>query len=282
MCRFVVYQGDAIPMAKILLGTENSLVKQSKHAKKRRKPGNGDGFGIGWYPFPPDSEPGVFVGLEPAWASRNLLHLTRTVQASHFFAHVRDATPGMPIGQSNCHPFYQGRLLWMHNGKINGFAQIKRALIGKLSDSAFNSLLGNTDSEWLFALFQTVLAGFPDQSLPSLVIALEKTIDLLLEMLVGINEPSYLNIALSNGDGFITTRYTTDKEIQPASLFYATGQMLNGEEDDFRLRATKEALSSVVVASEPLTRFKQDWIKVERNQMLVVDHDNTITHRAIK
>ena len=276
MCRFVAYQGSPVLLSEILLDTENSLIHQSKHAKKRRKPVNGDGFGIGWYPLTDDPEPGVLVGLEPAWASRNLKNLCRKLSAAQFFAHIRDASEGMPISQSNCHPFYDGNLLWMHNGKVNGFQHVKRRIIAQLSDDVLNSVEGNTDSEYLFALFQSLLLQQDDRSLVSLATALLKTITTVRDMVREEEKPSYLNLVVSNGQGLIATRYAS-QQIQPASLFYAHGQLRLSDEDDFRIKSTSKIVDTVAVASEPLTRFKQDWIKVERNQMLVVDADHKVS-----
>ena len=277
MCRFVIYQGLPVLLSDILLDTENSLIQQSKHAKKRRKPVNGDGFGIGWYPLSDDPEPGVFVGLEPAWASRNLQQLCRKVSSSLFFAHIRDATEGMPISQSNCHPFYNNQLLWMHNGKINGFEKVKRNIIDQISDESLNNIQGNTDSEHLFALFQTFLNEQTNPDLAGLTAALQQTTTTIRDMVASHDKPSYLNLAVSNSEGCIATRYSSKRDVQPASLYYTQGLVLLNDEDDFRIKPKTGNQDAIIVASEPLTRFKQDWLKVERNQMLVVTPDNIVS-----
>ncbi len=41
------------------------------------------------------------------------------------FAHVRAAYPGMPVSEQNCHPFSYSRYMWMHNGVVAGFAQVR-------------------------------------------------------------------------------------------------------------------------------------------------------------
>lgn len=276
MCRFVVYQGRPVILADVLLNTENSLIHQSKNAKKRRKPVNGDGFGIGWYPIGEDPEPGVFVGVEPAWASCNLKQLCQKVPSKLFFAHIRDATEGMPIGQSNCHPFYRNKLLWMHNGKINGFDQVKRTIINHVSDKALNTIQGNTDSEYAFAVFQTFLEDEQDHSLDAMVSSLSQTIAFIAALVSDMPQPSYLNFAVSNGECSIATRYCNKPDVQAASLFYAQGELILSTEDEFRIKAGKGPAESIIIASEPLTRFKSDWIKLERNQMVVVDSKKRI------
>ena len=44
------------------------------------------------------------------------------------FAHIRAST-GTPVQQTNCHPFRYGRWLWMHNGSIAQFHDVKRELM---------------------------------------------------------------------------------------------------------------------------------------------------------
>ena len=41
----------------------------------------------------------------------------------------------------------------MHNGNVNDFTKIRRALLERLRDCLFEWLSGTTDSELLFALF---------------------------------------------------------------------------------------------------------------------------------
>jgi glutamine amidotransferase len=50
------------------------------------------------------------------------------VQSTTILAHVRAASPGLPVLEVNCHPFRMGRLTFMHNGGIAGFGRIKRAI----------------------------------------------------------------------------------------------------------------------------------------------------------
>ena len=42
-------------------------------------------------------------------------------------AHVRAAT-GTAITRHNCHPFRHGKHLFMHNGQIGGYGQVRRLL----------------------------------------------------------------------------------------------------------------------------------------------------------
>ena len=149
MCRFVAYLGQPIYLEDLVARPRHSLVQQSLHAERAHTVTNGDGFGIGWYGERP--EPAVYREVMPAWSDENLLALTATVRSPLFFAHVRAATGG-GIARSNCHPFRSGSHLFMHNGQIGGYPQVRRALESLLPDGLYAQRRGATDSELLFLL----------------------------------------------------------------------------------------------------------------------------------
>ena len=84
----------------------------------------------------------------------NLRDLSSHVESPLFLAHIR-ATTGTPVQQTNCHPFRQGRWLFVHNGVINGFQAIRRELMFAVEPSLFDGVQGTTDSEALFYLALT-------------------------------------------------------------------------------------------------------------------------------
>ena len=70
------------------------------------------------------------------------------------FAHVRAST-GTPVQRSNCHPFRYGRWLWMHNGSVASYPDLKRDLMMAVDPSLYADIEGSTDSETLFFLALT-------------------------------------------------------------------------------------------------------------------------------
>ena len=54
--------------------------------------------------------------------------------------------------QTNCHPFRHGRWLWMHNGSIAQFNDVKRELMLAVDPSLYADVEGSTDSEAFFFL----------------------------------------------------------------------------------------------------------------------------------
>ncbi len=271
MCRFFAYFGVDSLMYDAMYNSENSLVSQSKSAQKRRCPTNGDGFGIGWYPAHDDPEPGNFVATTPAWSCRNLKNLCRKILTPVFFAHVRDASHGMPVSSTNCHPFQYGHFLWMHNGYIENFERIKRQLIALLSDQAFYQIQGNTDSEFAFALFLDEIKFNNDASQNEIELALVETIRkiMTLQKNAGLTSISFMNFIVTNGQSMVSTRFTSDKIHQPPSLFYTNKKMSLDSKGCLDLQ-TAQGVESVIIASEPITSVKESWQKIDRNQLISV------------
>lgn len=153
MCRFIVYHGPAITMASLVTEPEHAMLQLAMKAFCCATPVNADGFGISWY-HPEIPVPGVFKDITPAWNNPNLTHIARAIKSHCFFAHVRAASMG-GVTYPNCHPFIFKNISFMHNGTVPYFKQIKRALISRVSERAFQLIQGTTDSEAMFALFVT-------------------------------------------------------------------------------------------------------------------------------
>ena len=147
MCRFVLYLGPSLPLADLLTRPEHSLIHQSFHSHERVEPLNGDGFGVAWFCPNHGQEPAVFRSVTPAWNNRNLVELARVTESECILAHVRAASPGLPVIETNCHPFSAGPYAFMHNGVVAGFQEMRRKLLARLSDDAFSAIRGSTDSE---------------------------------------------------------------------------------------------------------------------------------------
>ena len=153
MCRWLAYSGSPILIENLLYKPQHSLIDQSLHSQLGAETTNGDGFGIGWYGA--GETPGLFHSVEPAWNDRNLRELAAHVESPLVFAHIR-ASSGSPVQQTNCHPFRHGRWLWMHNGVIRDFHEVKRDLVLAVDPSLYGEIEGSTDSEVFFYLALTL------------------------------------------------------------------------------------------------------------------------------
>lgn len=261
MCRFLAYSGQSTFMNSLVFEASNSLVQQSKKAKMRVNPLNGDGFGVGWYPAHGDPVPGTFVSIEPAWSNRNLSQIAAKIPTHHFFAHVRDASVGMPVSQSNCHPFQYGSFLWMHNGRLDQFSKFRRLILNDLSDQAFDFIKGNTDSECAFAVFLDEINFNLNASLEQLKQAMRATIKKInhYRKVVNADTNAFINFAVTNGKESVFTRYSSVSEVRPASLFYYQHD------------------GDTIVSSEPLTESSEHWTKVERSTLLFIKNNKVTT-----
>lgn len=226
MCRLAAYIGAPLFLEELIAKPRHSLLHQALHAEEAKVVTNGDGFGLGWYGE--RQEPGVYRDATPAWGDDNLLALSQTLRSGLFFAHVRAATSG-DNSRANCHPFRQGRHLFMHNGQIGGYGQLRRTLEGWLPDELYAERRGATDSELIFLL---ALARARDGlALDAAVLAvLDDTVRLMAER--GVRQPLRFAAVLADGERFWAFRLSTDDK--PPSLY------LRG------------CCSGTIVASEPL------------------------------
>ena len=233
MCRFIAYHGDPIFLEQLVCQPRHSLVCQALRAEEAKTVTNGDGFGIGWYGE--RSEPAVYREVMPAWSDENLLALCATVRSSLFFAHVRAAT-GTAITRHNCHPFRHGKHLFMHNGQIGGYSQVRRLLESLLPDSLYAARKGATDSELLFLL---ALAGMEqgEGAAQAVVRVFDETVERLRD--AGIEQPLRFAAALADGKTLYAFRLASDD--QPPTLYL------------------RHDARGTVIASEPLDDANDPW-----------------------
>jgi glutamine amidotransferase len=274
MCRFTHYLGPPIRLSSLLVEPTHSLIRQSTHSREREEPLNGDGFGIGWYVPELSEEPAVFRSITPAWNNRNLINLSRVVASPCIMAHVRAATQASGVNEANCHPFRFGRYLFMHNGDVGNFARVRRKLLESVCDEAFGNVYGSTDSEHVFAVFIDELLRRGDRGRdPAMLMAeaLQRAIGRVLATVAehGGGEPSYLNVAVSDGHRAVVSRFTNEPGGAPESLYYFAGQLYERHSVPARPRKEKEAPEAVVVSSERLTEDR-GWREIPANQMVVL------------
>ena len=285
MCRFLVYKGGGMFMSDLLLKTEQSLIMQSYKAREREEPLNGDGFGVGWYTPEVDPTPCVFTSTRPAWSNRNLFRLSEKIRSTCFFAHVRAASEGSYVSEFNCHPFQYEQFLWMHNGKIADFPHLKRRLRDSLNDDYYNFVQGTTDSEHAFAVFLNLLGErITDYSITDLRDAFIATIDHINNWHEdsAVSNTSSLNFAVTDGHSIIVSRYSSSQDIEPPTLYISSGDRFEIRDGEYRMARTKRHHNAVIIASEPLTKERSDWLPVARNHVISVSPEQHISQIPIQ
>jgi glutamine amidotransferase len=279
VCRFAMYLGPEVTLSALFVEPSHSLIRQSVHAREREEPVNGDGFGVAWYAPAFSEEPAVFKSISPAWNDRNLLELSRVTASGCVLAHVRAATLALEVSQSNCHPFVEGPYAFMHNGTIGAFPRIRRAMVGVMSDDAFASIRGTTDSEHLFGLVLDRLSGAGDEDAASLVRALHGAVRETIAMLGDLNAeiPSTLNLALSNGTSAVACRYTTDPRKPAESLYVHRGERYVCRGGACWMEGSGDGDGAVLVASERLSD-DPGWAVIPEGSLALIDagHVETI------
>jgi glutamine amidotransferase len=284
MCRFVLYRGRPIRLASLVTESENSLIHQSFASREREEPLNGDGFGVVWYAPEISPDAAQFRMITPAWSNQNLRHLARMTRSGCILAHVRAASPGLPVTETNTHPFVWGRIGFMHNGEIAGFAAIKRPLLDRLGDEAYGMIQGTTDSEHLFALFIENLlrhqTGPPQEALAR---ALEGAVADLLSLCrgAGVEAASTLNVAVSDGESAVVCRFSDGDGSQAPSLHLHSGKHYHCRSGVPRLEPAAPGEHAVIVSSEPLTE-DGDWSVVPSNHIVVVSADRKVEVRPFR
>lgn len=289
-------------LANLLTRPAHSIINQSYDSRLRldsRRPINGDGFGVGYYPrnrHDPelgDGGPCVYCAITPAWNNVNLERLADKTKSDLVFAHVRASTAGV-LSESNCHPFVYHTLMFMHNGNVSHFDKIKKRLADHVRDKYFLYVQGSTDSEWMFALFLDCLENKGcDPSCPTGNFSPVMLREALLEVItyikdwtkeagVPVNEPSLLNIAITDGNSVVVSRYVTSKTEEAASLHFSSGtRFFEYEPGQYRMERRDRAQKIIMVASEPLTFERNDWITIPTNTILTIKGQTVLFHPVI-
>ncbi len=285
MCRFAAYIGKPIVVDELLFKPVNSLVKQSIRARETDEPLNGDGFGLGWYAHEIDYTPALFTSVQPAWNDRNLLYISPKIRTHCLMAHVRAASAG-GVSMLNCHPFHYKRLLFMHNGNVGGFNKIKRHIRHELPDHIYNWLKGETDSEHFFALFLHI---FEQQNSEHTVEGLARALKTTFRRIVTLqkkyevaDEPSYLNIVITDGLNLITSRCASEGAPHPPTLYYSAGSQYEYHDGVCHMHPTVGGQNeALLIVSEKLTNYAAEWKEIPLNHLLLVRQDLSIELKAV-
>ena len=242
MCRFLAYQGEPVLLETLVTAPCHSLIHQSLHAAEGKTETNGDGFGLGWYGE--RDTPGLYRDVRPAWSDENLRSLAGQIRSRTFFAHIRAAT-GTATRRANCHPFAHGRHLFMHNGQIGGWQQIRRRVEALIPDELYSARTGTTDSE---AIFLAAMAhGLESDPVAAIRATLRKVRAIMQAAQVA--EPLRFTAAMTDGDTLWAFRWACDA--RPATLYY------------------KQDATGLRLVSEPIDGHRAGWTEIPRGVTLV-------------
>ena len=278
MCRFAAYSGPSIRLAALLTRPSHGLVDQARHSYEAIDVENPDGWGVAWY-RPGLARPALVKEITPAWQSESLPALAQEERSTCILAHVRAATEGLAVTRENCHPFTWRGLSFMHNGAIYGFDAAKPALLRSLSPRARRTVHGTTDSEYIFALFTDHwLAAEGAPPARRLTQALRATIASIADLrrACRVTQPSFLNIAVSDGRATVVSRATIGRGAAARSLYWCTARRIVRRDE-----AEKHTEPYVLVASEPLDTTRR-WMAIPPGRLIVVDEQRRVEILPVK
>src|SRR5262245_12498216 len=273
MCRWMAWLGQPVLIDELLFKTKHGIVDQSLHARMGAEPTNGDGFGLGWYGT--GGTPALYHSVSPAWADPNLRELAAQIDSPLFMAHVRAAI-GSPVQETNCHPFRHDNWLFVHNGFIADFRELRRELMFALDPALFPDVRGSTDTEVVFHLALT--HGLEEDPIG----ALERTVGAIEEAARGhgIDSAVQATFGVSDGTALWAVRYATEG---PARTLFASADaetVKRLHHDDKRLAQLTN--DDRLIVSEPFSDLPGDWQEIPQSTAVTVRHGGVLEERPFR
>ncbi len=274
MCRWNAYIGQPLLIDELLYKPKHGLIDESLHARMGAETTNGDGFGLGWYPPDMPTDPARYRSVNPAWNDANLRDLTQHIESPLFLAHIRAAI-GSPVQQTNCHPFRHGRWLFVHNGMISGFADMRREMLVAIDPELFDGVTGSTDSETLFYL--ALGYGLEDDPLG----AMERAVGFVEQLAEshGIESPVQMTIGIADGERLWAIRYSSKGESRTLFVSEDVEAVQRLHPENPRLRELTEG--DRLVVSEPLADLFGAWTEVPESTGLLIE-DGSVDQRPFE
>jgi glutamine amidotransferase len=290
MCRALLYLGEPVLLDSFLYQPDSALVRQSTMPRMLNML-NLAGFGMrAWDPVShaPERAYSYYSQQLPVF-DRNLKSLAEKVRPGCLLAHVRGVSYStrVEISLQNCHPFHfkDVPLVLAHNGDLARFAEMKPLLAPHIQPRILAQVHGTTDSEWVYAL---ILSHLPDPHAISTVDALAQAVESTLAVIrqarkaLGIAVSSSLNLFIADGTQLAAVRYCFDFGCYPTddaarlheanlsylSLWYTAGRNYGMHDGEWKMTGGSDNATSVLVASEPLTRDTAAWVEVPEYSML--------------
>ena len=87
----------------------------------------------------------------------------------------------------------------------------------------------------------------------------------------GVTEASMMNFAVTDGVSVVCSRYISSKTLEAASLYFSSGTRFESfKPGHYKMIKADKREDIVVIASEPLTFEKADWLTIPTNTMVVI------------
>jgi predicted glutamine amidotransferase len=156
---------------------------------------------------------------------------------------------------------------------------MKPLLASEIKPVFLSQIHGTTDSEWVYALVVSQLSEpYRQPGADELARAIERTIDIIRDARkkLGITISSSLNLFIADGAQIAAARYCFDFGRYPTadaarlheanlsylSLWYTAGRNYGLHDGEWKMTGGSDNATSILVASEPLTRDTAAWAEV--------------------
>ena len=273
MCRWMAWHGQPVLIHELLFDSPHAIVDQSLHSRMGAETTNGDGFGLGWYGS--RKGPAVYRSVTPAWSDVNLRELAAHIESPLFLTHIRAAI-GSPVQQTNCHPFRHGRWLFVHNGYVGDFHDLRRDLMLALDPEHFAAVQGSTDTEVVFRLALT--HGLEDDPLA----AMARTIGHVEESARRLGQTPMVQgtFGISDGESVWAVRYATEgtartlfasSDVEAVQKLYPDNKRLGEMRAHDRL-----------IVSEPFSDLPGVWEEIPQSSSVRVAADGVFEHQDFR
>ncbi|MBK6921798.1 MAG: class II glutamine amidotransferase [Deltaproteobacteria bacterium] len=262
-----------------LVSADNALMQQSG-----RHP---DGWGVAYYNA---GAPHVIKSVATAMDDALFRRVSGIVSSETVLAHLRKATQGN-LSIINTHPFQYGPWVFVHNGNVARFADIKPQLADRIAPVLRRFILGDTDSEVLFYLLLSHMARRCDLARPGypvgdLVESIRATVQDVVELAGppcetddGPPDSTYLTFVVTNGATMVAHH-------GGKSLYFTTYKRRCPERDECpRFGPSCEQptpdghVNHLVVSSEPL-QGENVWTAMRPGDIVGVDWRMQLTQAS--
>jgi glutamine amidotransferase len=242
-------------------------------------------FGLGYY-----SRGELLQRVEPRCQGEPLdvLRMVENTRADLVIMHARSQGGTAPAKREDIHPFRFKEWLFAHNGKIEGFFEIKDKLLDAIPSFIRRNIKGETDSELVFHLFLSFLYDAGDLSRPEADIAAVG--DALVRTFATVDEFAHIqNKPISNASVIVSDGYSMVVGSRGIPVDYA---VIDGMADCDRCRTSvrpgdtnapqvdHEDVKAVLVCSCETGADTSCYTKLDDNTVLLVSKNQEIATRV--
>jgi predicted glutamine amidotransferase len=251
MCRLVgIVASEPTEFGLCLNTAERSLASLSRE--------HPDGWGIAIH----SHEWRVHKGIERAYEDRRFHEIAARSRGHMLIAHIRQKTVGSTKIE-NTHPFERDGWVFAHNGTVTDLAPIR----GGTSSARLGQVLGDTDSELLFAFFLSLLdAHRAHRSAAHATRVIATASAELRERRVGA-----FNFLLSNGDVTFVHRFGRSLFLLERSPGDPVRERRDLTSSTTLLTRWTSRRQAVLVASERITN--EPWQEVPEGSFFRIDRE---------